>query len=322
MNKDNIKVSGCILTRNDSQLIKQCVEHIIPYVNEIIILDANDDNKTEDIIKSMINNPIGSCSNSCSKPPIIYKRSKESQNFAKDRNELQSMSSGDYVLHIDCDERFDERFLSISKYLINQYLNQKILPVLFRFPRINQPDRINYPDYQIRLLNRKYTKWIGNVHETVEIIGIENLDTMARKVINLITLDYPIIHLYKEKDMLQERWKGLLSQQSNLNKKLLAICIFRDIDVEKILQRVTELYVTNQSKDDNDPEKYEINFSFFDETNSKHTFETLERFTKEGYILNIQLRKVTRLTPMSKIDYIKDSVKGFPLRDDDYILFV
>lgn len=325
MDKDNIKISGCILTRNDSQFIKECIEHIIPYVDEIVILDANDDNKTEDIIKNI--------SNSSSKP-IIYKRTVISQDFSKDRNELQSMASGDYVLHVDCDERFDIKLLSLMKYIIGDHLERNILPMSFRLPRINQPDKINYPDYQIRLLNKKYTRWTRKVHEVPETIPTTK-EEVGMDTHNMITLDYPIIHLYKEKDELQKRWKELLYNR-NRNKKLLVISIFKNSNtwIEKILQCMNNLYIFNQTVDDE--RKLDINFSFIDENSNDGTFKRLEDYSKEGFVLNIQLRSFDQHDDIYVNKYIyseykklaeirnyaiEKSVQGFPLSDDDYILF-
>ncbi len=325
MNKDNIKISGCILTRNDSQFIKDCINHIISYVDEIVILDANDDNKTEDIIKNIA---------SSSSKPIVYKRTVTSQNFAKDRNELQSMASGDYVLHIDCDERFDIRLLSLMRSIIHDYVNRNILPMSFRFPRINQPDKINYPDYQIRLLNKNYTKWTKKVHEIPETVPTTK-EEVGMDIHNMITLDYPIIHLYKEKDELQKRWKELL-YNSNHNKKLLVMSIFKNSNmwIGKVLQCMNNLYLFNQRIDDE--RRLDINFSFIDENSDDGTFKKLEDYSKEGFILNIQLRsfgqyddiydskdKYAKYKKLAKIrNYaIEQSVLEFPLNDDDYILF-
>ncbi len=326
MNKDSIKISGCILTRNDNQFIRECIEHIILYVDEIVILDANDDNETEGIINNITNSSF---------KPIIYKRTIISHDFSKDRNELQSMASGDYVLHVDCDERFDMRLLSSMRRIIRSYLERNILPMSFRLPRINQPDKINYPDYQIRLLNKKYTRWTRKVHEIPETIPTTK-EEVGMDMHNMITLDYPIIHLYKEKGELQKRWKELL-YNSNHNKKLLVISIFKNsnIWIEKVLQCMNDLYLFNQKIDDE--RKLDINFSFIDENSNDGTFKRLEDYSKEGFILNIQLRsfgqyddtydnkeKYVEYKKLAKIrNYaIEQSVAGFPLNDNDYILFV
>lgn len=325
MNKDNIKISGCILTRNDSQFIKDCINNIIPYVDEIVILDANDDDITENIIKNI---------SSSSSKTIIYRRTAVSQNFSKDRNELQYIASGDYVLHVDCDEIFDKRLLSLMKYIIGDYLSRNILPMSFRFPRINHPDKINYPDYQIRLLNRKYTRWTRKVHEIPETIPTTR-EEIGMDVHNMVTLDYPITHLYKEKDELQKRWKELL-YNNNSYKKLLIISIFKNSDkfIKKTLQCMNNLYIFNQNIDDNN--KLDINYSFINENSNDGTLRTLENYVKEGYILNIQLRsfesynriyyatdKYAEYKRLATIrNYaIEQSVEGFPLSDDDYILF-
>lgn len=325
MDKNNIRLSGCILTMNDSQFIKECIERIIPYVDEIVILDANEDNKTEDIIKEVINS---------SYKPIIYKRTTKSHDFAKDRNELQSMASGDYTLHVDCDEIFDIRLLLLIKYIIFDHLDRNIMPMTFRFPRVNLPDKINYPDYQIRLLNKKYTKWVRQVHEVPEIIQTTK-EECGMNICNMVTLDYQIIHLHKEKDELQKRWKELLSNNI-YDKKLLVISICTNSNkwIEKTLQCMSNFYHFNQTMDNE--HKLDINFSFVDENSIDDTFATLEKYAREGCILNVQLRNFDQYDTINDVQYshtkyrllakirnysIEQSTIGFPLRDNDYILF-
>lgn len=322
MDENNIKISACILSRNDSQFIKECIDSIYPYIDEIIILDASDDDSTYNIIKDIKN------SLSYSSKSIIYERTYVSQNVSTDRNKMQQMASGDYVLHIDCDERFDIDFLSLMKPIISIYLYSKILPILFRFPRLNRPDNINYPDYQIRLLNRNYTKWIGDVHETPEIIPIDKKQ-IGMKIHNMITFDYPMVHLYKDKTQLQVRWKNMLNKDVHIRrKKLLFLSMFKNSNpwIEDILSCINNFYRFNYYVDHQ--KKLKLNFSFVDGRSNDGTFGTLERYCKEECILNVQLRKFEsdigprfkRLADVRNYT-IEQSVRQFPLEDDDYILF-
>lgn len=329
MNDNDIKISCCILSRNDSQFIKDCVTHVEPYVDEILVLDASDDNRSEEIIKRF--------SHFIPKP-IIYKRTVVSENFSKDRNDIQSMVSGDYVLHIDCDERFDPNFLSKMRSIITEYLKNKILPIMFRFPRINLPDKINYPDYQIRLLYKKYTTWKKMTHETPYIIGLSNdpRQEIGMTTINLITLDYPITHLYKDKSQIQKRWNDIVNiDPSRRRKKLLVLSIFKNSSmwIRDILSYMNNLYQFNESLKDDDDNKLDIYFSFIDGQSSDDTFSILESFCREGPILDIQLRqfepnfgpndKFVRFKKLATVrnHLIERSIDQLYLNDEDYILF-
>lgn len=336
MDPNNIKISAGILTKNDEQFIKGCIENISPYIDEIIILDANDNDNTKNIVDNM--NII--VDNIKIDKKIIYKKVPVSQDFSKDRNILHSMASGDYILHIDCDERFDPIFLSSMRSIISNYINNHILPILFRFPRINKPNKVNYPDYQIRLVNKKYTKWIRKVHEIPEITAINKDDIKNLGIANtnnMITTDFPIIHLEKDKNLLQIRWQDLLSKDIFYNrKKLLVLSMFKNSDVwaKEVLAYINNAYKYNEKLDDNNPEKLQIYFSFLDGRSTDKTFEILKNFCEEGGILNIQLRQYdvdinpnencARYKKLAIVRnyFVEQSVAPLSFKDDDYVLFI
>ena len=110
------------------------------------------------------------------------------KDFASFKNNLKDNCSGDYIFQIDADEYLDPEFL--------QYLPDIILSnpevELFWVPRINtvegitpehiskwrwrvdEKNRINFPDYQSRLLkNSSYIKWENKVHEIVKGYKVE-----------------------------------------------------------------------------------------------------------------------------------------------------
>lgn len=317
MEDNKIKISACILSKNDEQFIKDCVLQLCPYVDEILVLDANDDDTSINILRSIPE---------IQEKLFIKQKKGYSEDFAKDRNELQSDASGDYILHIDCDERLDVKFLSKMKDIIKSYLENDTLPILFRLPRINQPDNINFPDYQIRLINKKYSYWNGKVHEVPEIINLPK-DT---NIINLITLDYPIIHLNKEKKEIQKRWNSLFIK--NYVSRLSFLAIFKDSDkyIKDILGCINDIYQNNN----NQYRRLNINFSFLDRNSNDEIFKILEKYCKEGAILNIQLRrfkidKQYKNRKVGDISYIRMSTNStnylleqIPLsyNNDDYIL--
>lgn len=334
IDKDNIKISACILSRNDDKLIKECIHILGPYVDDIIIFDSNDNDASINQVKSIPD--IGH------KLIIKHKKGEIIQDFAKERNDMQSIASGDYVLHVDCDERFNVDFLKDIKDIIRKYLGDNILPILFRFPRINQPDSINYPDYQIRLLFKKYTTWRKMSHETPYIVYLpENpIQDIGMKIKNMITLDnYPITHIYKEKSQLQKRWIDIVHKDPfRRQKRLLVLSMFKNSGIwaNDILKCMTGLYKYNERLYDKDRDKLDIQFSFIDGQSSDDTFSILEKYCQEGSILDIQLR---RFEPdIQDIDHkgeylrfkrlatvrnhlIEQSAIQFPLNDDDYILF-
>lgn len=111
--------------------------------------------------------------------------------FASFKNNLISMSSGDYLFQIDADE------------LPNQFLIENIKPILkintdidcFYIPRVNKvigltpqhiqkwgwrvddQERVNFPDPQMRLFKlNKGIKWKNKVHEVLD--GYKTITTL------------------------------------------------------------------------------------------------------------------------------------------------
>jgi glycosyltransferase involved in cell wall biosynthesis len=102
--------------------------------------------------------------------------------FASFKNNLKDNCSGDYIFQIDADEYPEEYLMSSIEWLIKNNPGVDI----FWVPRINtvkgltqehiqkwrwnvdQKGRVNFPDYQCRILkNVKRIKWKNKVHEVL-----------------------------------------------------------------------------------------------------------------------------------------------------------
>lgn len=102
--------------------------------------------------------------------------------FASFKNNLKNNCSGDYIFQIDADEYPEEYLMSTIEWLIKNNPGTDI----FWVPRINtvkgltqehidkwgwrvdHEGRVNFPDYQCRILkNVKRIKWKNKVHEVL-----------------------------------------------------------------------------------------------------------------------------------------------------------
>jgi len=112
--------------------------------------------------------------------------------FAKMKNKLTELCSGDYIYQIDADEMVDEYVLR----LLPQVLEQNDVDVVL-VPRINlvegitqehinkwrwkmnKDNWINFPDYQYRIYkNNGKIKWKNKVHEVLE--GYKTISTLPQ----------------------------------------------------------------------------------------------------------------------------------------------
>jgi hypothetical protein len=115
---------------------------------------------------------------------IVLKESTFNNNFSEWKNKLNSMCNGDYIFNIDADELPSETLINNIHELIE--INPEVLA--YALPRVNtvegltqehiqkwgwrvdDENRINYPDYQVRIYkNIPEICWKGKVHETLNI---------------------------------------------------------------------------------------------------------------------------------------------------------
>ncbi len=346
----NIKITACILTRNESTIIKDTVLHVYPYVNEIVINDGSDTTSTIEEVKTITDNE--------HKIKITH-NSKQTTNFSEERNKMHEWSSSDYVLHIDTDERFDIDFLKNMRNIIEEYLDKNTIPLMFRFPRRNiELDIKKDPDYQVRFLNRQYTKWVRNVHEIPTIIKEDKYSLHNHDMIpaNLVYLDKFIIeHLPKDRTDIRKRWDVLSDDVSHnnkisnvetptnekitklhdtINKKLLICSMFKDSSLwmNDILLSIDNFidYNNNVSNDN----RLLIKLAFLKSSSNDNTIETLDKYMEselklpqskmwyEKYDINNNTLSRYQKLAILRNYLIEKSLEKIKLDDDDLILFM
>jgi hypothetical protein len=115
---------------------------------------------------------------------ITLKESAFQNDFSKWKNELNAMCNGDIIINLDADEIPSENLINNIHEVIE--LNPEIKA--FALPRVNtvegltqehiqkwgwrvdDKNRVNYPDYQIRIYkNLSEIYWEGKVHESLNI---------------------------------------------------------------------------------------------------------------------------------------------------------
>jgi hypothetical protein len=113
---------------------------------------------------------------------FAWHKAKFDKDFAKWKNHLNSLCSGDYIVNIDADELPTAEFMNHIHDIID--LNQVDV---IRVPRsnkvsgltenhikqwgwnLNEYDEVNWPDYQSRVyFNVDRIKWVGKVHERID----------------------------------------------------------------------------------------------------------------------------------------------------------
>ena len=169
-------ISYAITTHNEYDEINELLGILVHHIgadDEIVILDDFSDERTQEVFTAwtsqyqMINWK-------------IEQRALDGD-FSAQKNYLNSMCSGDYIVNIDADEIPHDVFLNQIKKVIE--INDVDLIWVPRVNtvegiteqhiqqwgwRVNEKGWINYPDYQARVYrNAENIKWIKPVHEII-----------------------------------------------------------------------------------------------------------------------------------------------------------
>jgi hypothetical protein len=163
MKNNRTQLSVIILTRNEEEIIKDCLESV-KWADEIVIVDNDSTDKTLEIVKKFgVKNIV---------------RSKSGNSFSDHRNIGAKVAKGEWLLYVDADERVTPELRDEIKMMINNQLSATEKYVAYAIPRKNiRLTKVLYhggwwPDYVLRLMRKDRLKaWRGELHEQPEIAG-------------------------------------------------------------------------------------------------------------------------------------------------------
>lgn len=151
------KISACIISYNEEQKIRECLESLEGVADEIIVVDSESEDRTREIAYDYTDQ--------------VHLQA--FLGFVEQKNLAVEKASHDWILSLDCDERLTEEarqeILDIKEHLDNC--------AAYSFPRktfyvYRWLNHCWYPDRKVRLFNRKKAKWSGgDVHESVSVKG-------------------------------------------------------------------------------------------------------------------------------------------------------
>ncbi len=144
------KISVVVITKNEERNLEVCLRSV-SFANEIIIVDAGSSDKTVKIAQKFTKN--------------VFTRKWD--NFANQKNYGIDRAKNDWVLSLDADER-------VSFALREELKNLKPLGEGYAFPIKNyflgkwMKHGGQYPDYHLRLFNRRKGRFMFNVRQVHE----------------------------------------------------------------------------------------------------------------------------------------------------------
>jgi glycosyltransferase involved in cell wall biosynthesis len=185
-------ISYAILTHNEGNYISKLIPFLLEYKRDqdeiVIVDDYSDDQITKDILDKY-------------KSEIVLKY-REFDGDASQKNYLNSICTGDYILQLDADELVSEWFIQTLPTILegNQEVDLFIMPRINTVNgltdewiakwgwRVNKKGWVNFPDWQMRLYkNCEWVKWDGLLHS--KIVGAKQYAFLPEEE------EFCIIHL-------------------------------------------------------------------------------------------------------------------------------
>jgi glycosyltransferase involved in cell wall biosynthesis len=197
-------IATVIITYNESENISRCIESVLPFSDEIIVVDSFSEDNTIEI---------------ASKFPNVQVFQRVFDNYILQKNYANSLASSNFIFSLDADEWASDE---LQAYFVKE---KQALPLVASFPRINKIGEKSimhgtwYPDRKERLWQKNKATWAGTVpHEHLEY----------DKSISVSKLPFPIIHqAYKSTAALRSKSQkyAKLASQGLSKKSWISICV-------------------------------------------------------------------------------------------------
>lgn len=166
-------ISLCMIVKNEGEVLYQCLNSVKEICDEIIIVDTGSTDNTREIAKQFTEKVIDF---------------RWIDDFSAARNFAFSQATMDYILWLDADDVLmdeDQKKLLHLKNNLNHSIDSVAMLYHLAFDEDGKPT-LSYR--RNRLVKReKHFKWIGSVHEYLEVWG------------NIIHSDIAITHQKKDK---------------------------------------------------------------------------------------------------------------------------
>jgi glycosyltransferase involved in cell wall biosynthesis len=191
-----VKISACIITFNEEKNIAPAIESV-GWVDEILIVDSNSTDKTREIAESL-------------GAKVLLQ---DWLGFSKQKQFAVDNAENDWILSIDADERVSEELK--TEILKVKSLSENDQAAGYKIPRLtfymNRPIRHGgwYPDWQLRLFNRKKGKWKDVlIHESVEMRINSRIEKLKGNLLHYSVEDAAYHHR-----LIGERYAPLAAEQ-------------------------------------------------------------------------------------------------------------
>lgn len=193
-----VTVSSCLIVKNEKENIKNCLDCIMPFSDEIIIYDTGSDDGTQEICKQY------------DKVKVIQGEWRD--DFAWARNQSFSYANCDYIFWIDADDIIPESTIrKICELKSKDFFNNDIVAIKYDYTR-DQEKGIYY--YRERFVKRSLgLKWRGKIHESIKVGGDYSTLVLEYEYHIKHNKVHPVgdrnIKIYKKMELMGEKFSPL-----------------------------------------------------------------------------------------------------------------
>lgn len=191
-------IAAVIITHNEENNIADCIRSVIDLVDEVIVVDANSEDKTVSLAKEL-------------GATVLLK---DWSTFGIQKNYGAAQAKVDWILSIDADERVDDE---LNKVLTTLELDsKKVYAINIKTNYLGKWIKYCgwYPSYKKRLYHKEKAEWSKDlVHENLvseKSMKVKNLSG------NLLHYSYPSIERHHQKI---ERYASLTAEKWKMQKK-------------------------------------------------------------------------------------------------------
>jgi SAM-dependent methyltransferase len=185
---DPSRISALIVARDEAKNLPDCLASLSWCDETIVVVDAASLDETEAIARALATR-------------CVVRRFDD---FAAQRNAALALANGDWVLAVDADERATPELAAEIRAVISTERTHSGYRVPIRSVVLGRPFRFSgtQHDLPLRLFQRDRGRWVGEVHETVDLEGtagrleahlthrtIPDMQTFLRKINHYTTLE-------------------------------------------------------------------------------------------------------------------------------------
>ncbi len=173
-----MRISGCIIARNEKDNIANCIMSLKNVTNEIIVVDTGSEDDTVQIAEDL--------------GAFVF-RQKWENDFSRAKNHALEHARGDWVIFLDADEYFHESSIPKVRAVIQKaHSNRNNEGILCEIVHIDKDnDKIISNDEVLRIFrNSKKIRYINKIHEEIRNSGVPLKCINVRNILSVMHTGY------------------------------------------------------------------------------------------------------------------------------------